>query len=92
MNMKKCDMCGKVYKPDMGVKLSVSGVIPKGASVPDVQWEMGRYRLYGLALAADSRKVTDTLDLCPNCYSDILYRIYGVQEKHYMGIWTPNDD
>lgn len=39
MDMKKCDMCGKGYKPDMGVKLSVSGVIPKGASVPDVQWE-----------------------------------------------------
>lgn len=79
-------------QPDMGVKLSVSGVIPKGTSVPDVQWETGRYRLYGLALAADSRKVINTLDLCPNCYSDILYRIYGVQEKHYMGIWTQNDD
>lgn len=79
-------------QPDMGVKLSVSGVTPKGTSVPDVQWETGRYRLYGLALAADSRKVTNTLDLCPNCYSDILYRIYGVQEKHYMGIWTQNDD
>lgn len=92
MDTKKCDMCGKVYNPDMGVKLSVSGVIPKGASVPDVQWKMGRYRLYELALAADSRKVTDTLDLCPNCYSDILYRIYGVQEKHYMGIWAQNDD
>lgn len=92
MNMKKCDMCGKVYKPDMGVKLSVSGVIPKGTYVPYVQWEIGGYRLNGLVLSEDSQKVIDDLDLCPNCYSDILYRIYGVQEKHYMGVWTHNDD
>ena len=92
MDIKKCDMCGKVYKPDIGVKLSVSGAIPKGTYVPDVRWERGRYRLYGLVLSEDSQKVTDDLDLCPNCYSDILYQIYGVQEKHYMGIWTHNDD
>lgn len=92
MDMKKCDMCGKMYKPGMGVKLSVSGVIPKGTYVPYVQQEIGRYRLNGLVLSEDSQKVTDDLDLCPNCYSDILYQIYGVQEKHYMGIWTQNDD
>ena len=92
MNMKKCDMCGKAYKPDMGVKMSVSGVIPKDTYVPNLQWEMGRYRLNGLVLAEDSRKVTDNLDLCPNCYNDILYRIYNVQEQHNMGIWARNDD
>lgn len=91
MNMKKCDLCGSIYRADVGVELKANGTLPRGTRcVPVLKWDTeywpAQYRVTSVTPCEINMDVDTKIDVCPECFERLLSQIYEIQEVKRIDI------
>lgn len=91
MDMKKCDLCGSIYRADVGVELKANGTLPRGTRcIPVLEWNTeywpAQYRMTGVPPCETNIGVDTKIDVCPECFERLLSQMYEIQEAKGIDI------